>query len=88
MRMITRTVTVVALAGALGCTAATAAGAGPDLAALSRIPAVSGYEQALAGAIQQDLAAQGLHPNTDNFHDVWVTAGSGTPHRLIVAAID
>lgn len=88
MGRLTHAIGSAALAGVLGCTAATAAGAGPDFAALSRIPAVSGYEQALAGAIQQDLAAQGLHPNTDNFHDVWVTAGSGSPHRLIVAAID
>jgi len=88
MRRLTHAIGSVALAGALGCAVATAAGAGPDLAALSRIPAVSGYEQSLAAAIQYDLTAQGLHPDTDNLHDVWVTAGSGSPHRLIVAAID
>ncbi|MGH8180755.1 MAG: hypothetical protein ACRETR_07230, partial [Steroidobacteraceae bacterium] len=86
MRRLTHAIGSVALAGALSCAAA--AGAGADLAALSRIPAVSGYEQALSAAIQHDLAAQGLHPNTDNLHDVWVTVGSGAPHRLIVAAID
>lgn len=88
MRLITRTATVAALAGALGCTAAAAAGTGPDLAALSRIPAVSGYEQTLSAEMQRDLIAQGLRPNTDNLDDVWVTVGSGAPHRLIVAAID
>lgn len=88
MRKLTRAIGSIALAGALGGGAAMAAGAAPELAALSRIPAVSGYEQALAGAIQRDLASQGLHPNTDNFHDVWATVGSGAPHRLIVAAID
>ncbi|MDE2262733.1 MAG: M20/M25/M40 family metallo-hydrolase [Gammaproteobacteria bacterium] len=84
MTMITRAVTAMALAGALG--SAAAAAPAPDLAALSRIPAVSGYEQALSAAIARDLA--GLHPNTDNLADVWVTVGSGSPHRLIVAAID
>ncbi|HUN71779.1 MAG TPA: M28 family peptidase [Steroidobacteraceae bacterium] len=78
----------VALAGALGSAAAAGAGAAPDLAALSRIPAVSGYEHTLAAAIRQDLGGMGLHPQTDNFHDVWVTVGSGSPHRVIVAAID
>src|SRR6185312_12483973 len=88
MRRFIHAIGSVALAGALGGAAAAAAGAGADLAALSRIPAVSGYEQNLAAAVQYDLTAQGLHPNTDNLHDVWVTVGSGSPHRLIVAAID
>ncbi|MGH8198948.1 MAG: M28 family peptidase [Steroidobacteraceae bacterium] len=78
----------VVLAGVLGCATAMAAAPGPDLAALSRIPAVAGYEQNLASAIQRDLAAMGLHPSSDNFDNVWVTVGSGSPHRLIVAAID
>src|SRR5581483_8939228 len=79
------TIAASGLAGAFAA-AAGAAAAGPDLAALSRIPAVPGYEQNLAAAIAHDLA--GLHPNTDNLHDVWVTVGRGSPHRLIVAAID
>lgn len=89
MRKITQAITAVitstVLAGTLAA-AARAAAAGPDLAALSRIPAVPGYEQDLAGGIAHGLA--GLHPNTDNLHDVWVTVGHGSPHRLIVAAID
>jgi putative aminopeptidase FrvX len=88
MRTITRLITAAMLAGMFCSAAAMAAGAGPDLASLSRIPAVSGYEQTLADAIQRELGAQGLHPNTDNFRDVWATVGSGSPHRLIVAAID
>ena len=79
------TIAASGLAGAFAA-AAGAAAAGPDLAALSRIPAVPGYEQNLAAAIAHDLA--GLHPNTDNLHDVWVTVGHGSPHRLIVSAID
>ncbi len=88
MGRLTRAIGSVALAGALGSAAAVAAAAGPDLAALSRMPAVSGYEQTLASAIAVHLGAIGLHPHTDNLDDVWVTVGSGSPHRLIVAAID
>src|SRR5690348_4898882 len=87
MRRFTQAIGAIALAGVLG-SAAARGGAGPDLAALSRIPAVSGYEQALSAAIGHDLGALGLHANTDNLDDVWVTVGSGSPHRLIVAAID
>jgi putative aminopeptidase len=64
------------------------AGAPPDFAVLSRIVAVSGYEQQLSAAIARQLQGRGLHPRTDNMDDVWVTVGSGAPHRLIVAAID
>ena len=88
MKRLPQAIGSVALAGVLGVTAALAAGAGPDLAALSRIPAVSGYEQTLAGAIGHALATEGLHPDSDNLHDVWATVGTGSPHRLIVAAID
>jgi putative aminopeptidase len=64
------------------------AGMPPDFAALSRIVAVSGYEQQLSTAITRQLRGQGLHPRTDNMDDVWVTVGSGAPHRLVVAALD
>src|SRR5579883_3308555 len=91
MRRPTRTrafaIALGALAAATAATAATAP-ALPDLAALSRIPAVSGYEQSLAAAIQRDLDSLGLKSHTDNLADVWVTVGSGSPHRLLVAAID
>lgn len=88
MRMFTRLIAATAFACGLTSVAAAAAGVGPDIAALSRIPAVAGYEQALAGAIQRSLAAEGLHPDTDNLDDVWATVGSGSPHRLIVASLD
>lgn len=90
MRQLTQAIVCLALLGGPPCVATAAAAAaqrpGPDIAALSRIPAVCGYEQNLAAAIARELAD--LHPNTDNLHDVWVTVGSGSPHRLIVAAID
>ena len=48
--------------------------------------AVSGYEQALTAGIARKLALFG--PKTDNVGNVWVTLGSGAPHRLIVAPVD
>ncbi len=78
-----------AAAAIAGASAAPAfAGGAPDFAALSRIAAVSGYEQPLSAAIAQQLQEQGLHPRTDNMYDVLVTVGHGAPHRLIAAAID
>ena len=77
------------IAAAAAAAAAPAfAGTPPDFALLSRIVAVSGYEQPLSAAISQQLRGQGLQPHTDNMDDVWVRVGSGAPHRLIVAAID
>jgi len=49
-------------------------------------PAVSGYEQQLAGEIRS--AIRGFSPKTDNLGNVYVTLGSGAPHRLIVTPID
>ena len=49
-------------------------------------PAVSGYEQALTAGIARKLTKFG--PKTDNVGNVWVTLGSGAPHRLIVAPVD
>ena len=88
MKRLLHAISPVAFALAVASTAAAASGAGPDIARLSRIPAVAGYEQTLAGAVQRSLAGEGLHPNTDNLDDVWVTVGSGSPHRLIVASLD
>ena len=51
-----------------------------------RQPAVSGYEQALTAGIARKLTKFG--PKTDNVGNVWVTLGSGAPHRLIVAPVD
>jgi putative aminopeptidase len=49
-------------------------------------PAVSGYEQQLTGEIR--ISIKGFSPQTDNLGNVYVTLGSGAPHRLIVAPID
>jgi putative aminopeptidase FrvX len=57
-----------------------------DVGQLAEIPAVSGYEQELSGRIREHLKA--LSPKIDNVGNVYVTVGSGTPHRLLVTAID
>src|ERR1700746_3048429 len=53
---------------------------------LAEIPAVAGYEQMLSSRIREQLRT--LEPKTDNLGNVYVTVGSGAPHRLIVTAID
>jgi putative aminopeptidase len=57
-----------------------------DLNLFVGIPAVSGYEQELASTIKGDLKM--LSPKTDNLSNVYVTLGSGSPHRLLVAPMD
>jgi len=49
-------------------------------------PAISGYENELAGKIRDEISA--FHPKTDNLGDVIVTIGSGAPKRLLVTPID
>jgi putative aminopeptidase FrvX len=53
-------------------------------------PAVSGYEQSLSKMIaaQLELMPQHYNARVDNLSNVTVTLGSGSPKRLIVAAID
>jgi putative aminopeptidase len=65
---------------------ATAAQIGSGVANLQSIPAVAGHEQELSSAIRQQLKS--LSPQADNMGNVWVTVGSGSPHRVIVTAID
>ncbi|HKD50786.1 MAG TPA: M20/M25/M40 family metallo-hydrolase [Candidatus Acidoferrum sp.] len=57
-----------------------------DLARFDQIPAVSGYEQALIEEIRGQL--RGLSPKTDNLGNLWVSFGSGSPHRLLVTSVD
>ncbi|HTB94153.1 MAG TPA: M20/M25/M40 family metallo-hydrolase [Candidatus Sulfotelmatobacter sp.] len=49
-------------------------------------PAVSSYEQELSRALTRDL--QEFSPKTDNLGNVWVSVGSGEPHRLIATGMD
>src|SRR5216683_5805193 len=57
-----------------------------DVGQLAEIPAVAGYEQELSSRIREQLKA--LAPKTDNLGNVYVTVGSGAPHRLVVTPID
>ena len=57
-----------------------------DTRALEETPAVSGYEQQLAGEIRSSI--KGFTPQTDSLGNVYVTIGSGAPRRMIVAPID
>ena len=49
-------------------------------------PAVSGYEQELTKQIREAL--KDWSPKTDNLGNVYVTLGSGAPHRMIVTPMD
>ena len=57
-----------------------------DVSRLEQIPAVSGYEQPLIEEIRSEL--HGLSPRTDNLGNLWVSFGSGSPHRLLVTSVD
>src|SRR3984893_6469128 len=47
---------------------------------------VSGYETSFTNLIRIDL--KDFSPKTDNLGNVYVTIGSGSPHRLIVTPVD
>ena len=57
-----------------------------DVSRLAEIPAVSGYEQPLIEEIRGQV--RGLPPKTDNLGNLWVSLGSGSPHRLLVTSVD
>src|SRR5208282_6183287 len=78
---------IVAWTGMFSSTAVSASAQGTvDGRGLDRIPAVSGHEQKLSAEIDRQL--KDLSPKMDNVGNVWVTIGSGAPHRLIATAID
>lgn len=54
-----------------------------ELADLSRVP---GYEQGLARKLSETL--KNFNPKNDNLGNVYVTLGSGVPHRLIATPMD
>ena len=81
-------VAVVAMALGGQCSAAFAQqGSGPtEWQRVLRMPAVSGYEQNLSEEIRKRLRE--LSPRTDNIGNVYISVGSGAPHRLVVTPID
>src|SRR5690348_816188 len=74
---------VMVLLSAACCSSAQTA---MDVSRLEQIPAVSGYEQMLVEEIRTQL--RGLSPKTDNLGNLWVSFGSGSPHRLLVTPVD
>ena len=82
-----RSTLILVIAGALFVSSSFAKGQSfSHTERLYEIPAVSGYEQALAAEIREQLKE--LSPKSDNLGSVYVTLGGGAPHRLIVAPID
>ena len=59
-----------------------------DVAKFVETPAVPGYEQALAAEIRTRVPPSLGRPQTDNLGNLYITLGSGSPHRLIVAPMD
>ncbi len=57
-----------------------------DLAEFVETPAVPGYEQGVAEQILARLKA--FSPRRDHLGNVYLTLGSGSPHRLIVTPMD
>ena len=57
-----------------------------DLTKFAETPAVPGYEQALAAEIRSRLKNYSVQ--ADNLGNIYLTLGSGSPHRLIVAPMD
>ncbi|HVM74247.1 MAG TPA: M20/M25/M40 family metallo-hydrolase [Candidatus Saccharimonadales bacterium] len=57
-----------------------------DMGPLRDVPAVTGHELMWSKGVLASL--KDLHPQSDNLGNVWVTFGSGEPHRLIAAPID
>ncbi len=58
-----------------------------DLRKFTETAAVAGDESSLAAEIRKQLPKK-LTARTDNVGNVFVTVGSGTPHRVIVAPMD
>ena len=78
---------IVALAGVyLSMALITCAQGNVNAIGFELTPAVSGHEQNLTAEIERQLRE--FSPKTDNLGNLWVTIGSGAPHRLIAAAID
>jgi len=62
------------------------AGQAVDHLRVERFRAVSGHEEALSKSLMEAL--KDLEPKSDNLGNVYVTVGSGAPHRLIATSID
>lgn len=61
---------------------------GMDLGEFVRTPAVTGYERPLAEKIRARIPSELGTPQFDSMGNLYITIGSGAPHRLIVAPMD
>ena len=86
MRAFSHLIATLLIAAAATAEAQSHAAITDDLVWLTNTPAVSGYESALSVRIADAL--KDMHPQRDAMGNVWVTFGSGSPHRLIAAPID
>src|ERR1700687_2876387 len=78
---------IVALAGVyLSMALVTCAQGNVNAIGFELTPAVSGHEQNLTAEIERQLKE--FSQKTDNVGNVWVTIGSGAPHRLVATSID
>lgn len=59
-----------------------------DLGEFVRTPAVTGYERPLAEKIRARIPEKLGKPQYDNMGNLYLTIGSGAPHRLIVTPMD
>src|SRR5215831_14882344 len=86
MRQRVRTLTLSSAVVLLALACCSSAQTPMAVSRLGQIPAVSGYEQPLIEDIRGQLC--GLSPKTDNLGNLWVSFGSGSPHRLLVTSVD
>lgn len=84
MRCVSRLLTVFAVSALVAATIH--AQQGKTAFDLGDTPSVTGYEQAIIASIDRQLRP--LSPRTDNLGNLYVTFGSGSPHRLVVTSVD
>ena len=86
-KVFTRVAAVAMMLVWLSSTAQAQRGPGPtDWQRVLRLPAISGYEQNLSEETRKRLRE--LSPRTDNLGNVYISVGSGAPHRLVVTPMD
>src|SRR5215468_9761301 len=86
MRQRIRTLTLSSAVVLLALACCSSAQTPTAVSRLGQIPAVSGYEQPLIEELRSQLHS--FSRKTDNLGNLWVSFGSGSPHRLLVTSVD
>ena len=86
MRQRVRTLTLSSAVVLLALACCSSAQTPMAVSRLGQIPAVSGYEQPLIEELRSQLHS--FSRKTDNLGNLWVSFGSGSPHRLLVTSVD